>query len=126
MIGRRIREYRQGREIKIADFAKQIGISQGSLSDIENEKTKPSAETISSIVRNTDIDATWLLTGEPKHPPPAAAKPDRFTEKIVLMLEGMTDEQKEKVRQYAEDQKRLADLEAAAAGGGKPKRRGAA
>lgn len=47
---------------KVADFAKLIGISQGSLSDIENGKTKPSAETLASIVRNTDINAAWLLT----------------------------------------------------------------
>lgn len=64
MIGKRIREYRQNKGVKVADFAALIGISQGSLSDIENGKTKPSAETLASIVRNTDIDATWLLTGE--------------------------------------------------------------
>ena len=64
MIGERIRTYRQSKGIKVADFAKLIGVSQGSLSDIENQKTKPSAETISALVRHTDIDARWLMTGE--------------------------------------------------------------
>jgi transcriptional regulator with XRE-family HTH domain len=64
MIGKRIRDYREGKGLKVAAFASIIGISQGSLSDIENGKTKPSADTLSRIVRNTDIDPGWLLTGE--------------------------------------------------------------
>lgn len=63
-VGPRIRTYREGKGYRVKDFASLIGISQGSLSDIENEKTRPSAETLSSLVRNTDIDARWLLTGE--------------------------------------------------------------
>ncbi|MEW5745239.1 MAG: LexA family transcriptional regulator [Nitrospirota bacterium] len=62
-IGARLREYREKKHYKVAEFASIIGISQGTLSDIENEKTKPSAETIAAIVRHTDINATWLLTG---------------------------------------------------------------
>lgn len=72
MIGLRIREYRRSKGVKVADFAILIGISQGSLSDIENGKTKPSAETLASIVRHTDIDSRWLLTGGEQH---VAAEP---------------------------------------------------
>lgn len=64
MIGKRIQEYRISLRLKVGEFAKIIGISQGSLSDIENIKTKPSADTIAAIVRNTDIRPEWLLTGE--------------------------------------------------------------
>ncbi|WP_183355984.1 helix-turn-helix domain-containing protein [Geomonas silvestris] len=63
MIGSRIADYRRGLKFKVAEFARIIGISQGSLSDIENNKTKPSADTIEAIVRNTDINPGWLLTG---------------------------------------------------------------
>lgn len=62
-IGKRIKEYRLNAGYKITEFASVIGISQGSLSDIENEKTKPSSGTLETLVRNTDIDAVWLLTG---------------------------------------------------------------
>lgn len=62
-LGKRIKEYRLNAGYKIAEFASVIGISQGSLSDIENEKTKPSSGTLETLVRNTDIDAVWLLTG---------------------------------------------------------------
>ncbi|MBF0567537.1 MAG: helix-turn-helix transcriptional regulator [Nitrospirae bacterium] len=50
--------------MKANQFAEVIGISQGSLSEIENQKTNPSAETLSLIVRNTNINSFWLLTGE--------------------------------------------------------------
>lgn len=64
MIGRRIKEYRISQGLKVAEFAKKIGISQGSLSNIENGISKPSSDTISSIVRNTDVDPMWLLVSE--------------------------------------------------------------
>ena len=46
------------------EFANIIGISQGSLSDIERGKTKPSAKAIIGLIQKTNIDIRWLLTGE--------------------------------------------------------------
>lgn len=40
------------------------GCSQGALSGLENDKAKPAAETIANLLRHTDIDIRWLLTGE--------------------------------------------------------------
>lgn len=65
-IGKRIREYRQEKKLKGKELAGIINISQSALSDIENGHNKPSADTIASIVKNTDIDTYWLLTGEGK------------------------------------------------------------
>lgn len=64
MLGHRIKEYRLKKGLKVKQLAKIIGISQGSLSDIENEKTKPSSDTIVAFVDHTDISPAWLLTGE--------------------------------------------------------------
>jgi SOS-response transcriptional repressor LexA len=64
-IGDRIREFR--REFKLSQklFAQEVGISQGSLSDIEKNKTTPSYQTIENIInRYTDISAKWLITGK--------------------------------------------------------------
>jgi transcriptional regulator with XRE-family HTH domain len=72
MIGVRIKSYREGKSLKVAGLAGIIGVSQGSLSDIENGKTKPSADTLAKIVRHTDIDPRWLLTGEGNEPAKAA------------------------------------------------------
>jgi transcriptional regulator with XRE-family HTH domain len=64
-IGHRVKEYRKIKRIRTStSFSEMIGISQGSLSDIENEKTFPSADTLKKIIHNTDINAHWLLTGE--------------------------------------------------------------
>ena len=63
MIGQRIREFRKRKGFKIVPFSKLIGISAGSLSDIETGKTKPSADTIESNCRLTDIDPKWLIVG---------------------------------------------------------------
>ena len=62
-IGKRIKNYRLKQNLKVKELSEKIGISQGTLSDIENDKTKPSADTLSLIIRHTDINPGWLLTG---------------------------------------------------------------
>jgi len=49
--------------MNVMDFSKLLDISQGSLSGIENNKSKPSSDTLDSMVRNRDINLAWLLTG---------------------------------------------------------------
>lgn len=63
-IGQRIRQVRENNSLKTAAFAKIIGISQGSLSDIENGKTNPRASTLQNLVSSMNVDPLWLLTGE--------------------------------------------------------------
>jgi len=65
-VGKRLREwitnhYGERREYK---FANQIGISQGTLSEILNGISSPSAETLVSIQEKTELSILWLLTGE--------------------------------------------------------------
>jgi transcriptional regulator with XRE-family HTH domain len=62
-IGKRLRQYREAKSFTVAELAKKIGISQGSLSKIELEKTSPSAETIVALLRETAININWLLWG---------------------------------------------------------------
>ncbi|GJL78952.1 MAG: hypothetical protein NPINA01_19410 [Nitrospinaceae bacterium] len=50
--------------MKSYELAKLIRISQGSLSDIENNKSLPSADTIAKIYQSTNINIIWLLTGK--------------------------------------------------------------
>lgn len=68
-VGMRIRDYRKSRHMKGKDLAKVLGISQSSLSEIENGKSSPSAKTLLSFFRETDIDIIWALSG--KKPEPA-------------------------------------------------------
>ncbi len=66
-IGDRIRMYRKYLGMKGFQFAKLIKISQGSLSDIENNKSLPRCKTIISLLTLSEnpVDIKWLLTGEP-------------------------------------------------------------
>ena len=63
-IGKRIREWRKGKNLRAYQLAKIIKVSQGSLSDIENGKSAPSAQTIVSLLTLTEIDWRWVLTGK--------------------------------------------------------------
>lgn len=63
-IGTRLRQYRKYKNLNVLDFSKLLNISQGSLSGIENNKSKPSSDTLASMVLNTDINLAWLLTGD--------------------------------------------------------------
>ncbi|MBS4068910.1 MAG: helix-turn-helix transcriptional regulator [Sulfurimonas sp.] len=122
MIGGRIKDYREGKNLKVAAFAALIGISQGSLSDIENGKTKPSAETLVKIVRNTDIDPGWLLTGigggqqpvttrEPGASYQLPSQKDPLIRKMVSIMTDLDEEAKTDLIKMAKKEKRRLDLE---------------
>ena len=62
--GSRLKQYRIDKGWTGTQLAEIIGISQGSLSEIENGKREPSGKIFYGIATNTDIDIKWLLTGE--------------------------------------------------------------
>lgn len=63
-LGTRLREWRKTLPLKSFQLAKLIKISQGSLSDIENNKSLPSADTIAKLYLYTDLNIIWLLLGK--------------------------------------------------------------
>lgn len=63
-LGDRLRQWRKASGYRIIKLAEIISISQGSLSDLENNNSLPSAETIAKLHRYTDIDIFWLLFSE--------------------------------------------------------------
>jgi transcriptional regulator with XRE-family HTH domain len=62
-LGDRLRRWRKSIPMKSFELAKLIQISQGSLSDIENNKSLPSADTLAKLYLKTDINIIWLLVG---------------------------------------------------------------
>ena len=62
-LGSRLRQWRKSLPLKSFQLAKLIRISQGSLSDIENNKSLPSADTIAKLYQHTNLNIIWLLTG---------------------------------------------------------------
>jgi len=49
---------------KLKDISRRIHVSQGSLSDLENDKSLPSARTLTNLCLFTDLNLCWLLTGK--------------------------------------------------------------
>ena len=62
-IGSRIYKIRKHFNLSMEKFGKQIGISKGSINNIEKETTNPSSQTINSICREFNVDYVWLTEG---------------------------------------------------------------
>ena len=63
-IGGRITFIRLSLGLKQAEFSNIIDISKGNLSDLENNRYKPSYQAIVKIVDNFKVNPHWLLTGK--------------------------------------------------------------
>jgi transcriptional regulator with XRE-family HTH domain len=64
VIGENVRRLRKIHDLNQIEFAKLIGVSQGSLSDIESGKCNPSVETVVSIYSTFECSLEWLLNTE--------------------------------------------------------------
>ncbi|NHC43217.1 helix-turn-helix transcriptional regulator [Bacillus sp. MM2020_1] len=60
-LGQRIKNIRKRNKLNQVEFAKIIGVSQGTLSELEQDKYNPSIETIFSIYKDFKVDLEWLL-----------------------------------------------------------------
>ncbi len=63
-VGGRLRYWRKLSSLRLVDLAAAINVSQGSLSDLENDKSLPSATTLTGLCKKTDVNICWILTGE--------------------------------------------------------------
>ena len=61
--GKRFRAWRKSVPLKLMELSRLIKVSQGSLSDLENDKSLPSATTLSNLSIFTDLNIYWLLNG---------------------------------------------------------------
>jgi transcriptional regulator with XRE-family HTH domain len=66
-LGDRIRLIRKTNRLNQIEFSNKIGISQGTLSELEKDKYSPSLETILSIHREFQTNLDWFLLGEKVH-----------------------------------------------------------
>jgi transcriptional regulator with XRE-family HTH domain len=63
-LGKRLKYIRKQNSLTQIEFAQQIGVSQGTLSDLEKDNCKPSVDTLISLRLSLGVDINWLLTGE--------------------------------------------------------------
>lgn len=64
-VGRRVRKIR-GFEIHQAEFAREIGVSQGQLSRYEQGRSEIGAAVLLQLARKSGKTIEWLLTGNDK------------------------------------------------------------
>ena len=62
-VGKRLKTWRKHSMYKLVELSKKVHISQGSLSDLENDKSLPSSTTLANFCKFSDINISWLLTG---------------------------------------------------------------
>ncbi|CAM3070786.1 helix-turn-helix transcriptional regulator [Paenibacillus sediminis] len=61
-IGTRVKRIRNLNEMTQVEFSSLLGISQGRLSEIEKDITKPSAETLIALRKRFKVDLNELLS----------------------------------------------------------------
>lgn len=61
--GQRLREWRKSAHLKLVGLSEKIDVAASSLSELENEKSLPSADTLSKLCHQTNLNIIWLLTG---------------------------------------------------------------
>lgn len=66
-IGKKIREIRNRREITIAQMSSVTGLSKGFISNVENNNTSPSINTLSTIADFLNVPLPYLLLEEKRH-----------------------------------------------------------
>ena len=64
LLGNRLRSWRKNTGKKGYELANLIKVSAASLSEIESNKSLPSATTLAKFSKYTNLNIIWLLTGE--------------------------------------------------------------
>lgn len=105
IIGDNIRMLRKMEGLTQIEFAKQIGISQGTLSDIEQCNCNPSVDTVLSIHKRFEVTLDWLLKGTEKANTSASRKTIDLTLneiKLLKIVKKLSEEEQEELLEYAE------------------------
>lgn len=66
-IGERLKSFRASLGLSTEEIAKITGGNQSAFSKNENDKTKPSADTLIALYEKFQLDPLWLLTGEKRN-----------------------------------------------------------
>lgn len=66
-IGSKIRDIRKRKKITIAQMSDKVGLSKGFISNIENNNTSPSLNTLQTIATYLDVPLPYLLLEKKQH-----------------------------------------------------------
>ncbi len=100
--GKRLRAWRKSVPLKLMELSRLIKVSQGSLSDLENDKSLPSATTLSNLSIYTDLNIYWLLNGRGPVTRELVPEADKSTEQTRLYEDFMFMMQDRKLKGVVE------------------------
>lgn len=100
--GARLRAWRKSVPLKLMELSRLIKVSQGSLSDLENDKSLPSATTLSNLSIYTDLNIYWLLNGRGPVIREKGPETDKSTEQTRLYEDFMFMMQDRKLKGVVE------------------------
>lgn len=107
-IGQRIRTARKAKKLSLIEVRDLTGLSTGNLSDLENDKFAPSANTLMLLKKVLEVNIDWMLTGSlPMEAPPAEIVREKtpqylsIDERMLLDAYGrLSEEEKRNVIAY--------------------------
>lgn len=102
-IGQRLRELREQRDLTGRAAATYLGISSAHVSDMENDKARPSLDLLARLARyyRTSTDYLLGLTDDP-FPPGGALPPEGELMRLMRLVQRMSDEAREALFYIAE------------------------
>ena len=89
--GERIREVRKALGLTLEKFGERIGVTRGSMSNIENGNRNLTEQMTKSICREFSVDYMWLTTGDGEM---FIDTDDDFIERIDRIMAGEDEERK--------------------------------
>lgn len=103
----RVKEVRKTLNLTLEKFGERIGVTRGSMSNIENGNRNLTEQMTKSICREFSVDYMWLTTGEGEM---FVESDDDFFERIDRIMAGENESRKNMIKTllYASD----ADIEA--------------
>jgi len=84
--------------MKLMDLSGKINVAASSLSELENDKSLPSADTLSKLYFHTDVDIIWLLTGVGTMLKGGLAADDPAVADLEVSLDGQDQRLKELIK----------------------------
>ena len=95
-IGDRIKEMRRNRGMTQVQLSKLTGLSQSSISDIENKTNNPSSATLQLIAAAFGCSITALIA--PNEKPTAAG--DGLDQELIDLVTGLSPQEIQRVRDF--------------------------
>jgi transcriptional regulator with XRE-family HTH domain len=78
-LGRKIRQARTGKNMRLRDLAERCELSESLLSKLENDKAVPSLASLHRIATALDTNVSWFFSGENNYGQVVVRKGDRPT-----------------------------------------------